>query len=243
MGNMGSGRVYSLAAFVISLIIGALYFFEQYLLDHHEYLRIIEQSLRVCESWTCYRDANLVSHMKGYMWVRYVFSSLMGSQLKGAWLSLSFFFALFVSASFFIAYEKTKSVLSSLGFIFLLLLSWPLLQYEVLVGEDNLSYYGLFLWFLYFYYVNRKMMIAGALLGTMIFVHESPIAFLGLGASIPFYFFYERSKVKEHVVFIVASLVSFHLLFIPAYWDVLISKPIDLIFEYNPIQMHLSDAL
>ena len=55
------------------LVISSFFFiyFNNLDLNSHEFMRIIEQNILNCDSWTCAREAQMSGQYKGYLFLRF----------------------------------------------------------------------------------------------------------------------------------------------------------------------------
>lgn len=207
-------------------------------------MRIIEQNILNCDSWTCAREAQMSGQYKGYLFLRFSVHKLVSlfgfsNNLQSAWVSLSLVNGFFLACLFFI-FERTKiGALKSTGLIGALLLGLPFIQYQMIIGEDNLVYYGiLLLYFTYFLNEEVSSWALGCLLGLAIFFHISPFVFLG---TLVLVFF--KDKRRWALEQGLCAFFLYHLLHILLYLDQFFIKPLDVLLDENLVADHLLGVL
>ncbi|MBK25013.1 MAG: hypothetical protein CME70_13530 [Halobacteriovorax sp.] len=228
-----------LAAFVF--LVALIFYHQHFELCHHEYLRIIEQNIKGCTSFACYRDAQMAAHQKGYLLIRYIIFKLAGDHLNSSWISISLMTSLFFGSLLYVLQDLKLEAKKILLIFVGMFLAWPILHHQILTGEDNLSYYGLFLLFIHWFLNKDKTgIVSGSLLGVLIFLHGSPLVFLGLGSMLLLGKTNMTHKSAWVIKFIFSALLVFHLFHFALYFDVFLKTPLDLILDINPINEELS---
>lgn len=209
--------------FAISFIVLALYFYGDPYINHHNYLRIVEQNIKDCFDWTCYKRNSFQHNLRGYQFFIFAAKKITRlPELESTYIVISFFSSFLIGALYFVTASLKKSLL-----IFLL---FPIITIQVLQGEDNISYYGSIFLFYWFFLNKRKPVIAGILLGFSIFIHTSPLIFLGLAA----YGLLDKRRWRFYSSFLITTVLSYLGLYLFLHPELIFDNPF-MIIVHNPV--------
>lgn len=228
------------------------YFLGDPQLQHHEYVRLIHQNFKGCENWNCYKFGVSDYNLRGYIFIKYIFHKTLSffginNALYSSWALTSFSGAFFVTAIYYSCrlsrFSHKKTVITFLG-IFIL---FPLLTKQVLIAEDNISYYGLIILYFSFCF-NQKYfdflysLKCGAFLGLALLLHVSPLIFLFQFVLIPFYYYKKDDSWKS-----ILTTLTFSVTIYFVSWIFLnLHEPLGDVFytlKNSPLIHHLSMAL
>ncbi|MBK24139.1 MAG: hypothetical protein CME70_09080 [Halobacteriovorax sp.] len=238
-----------LASFLAFILIFAL----KYPVDHHAYIRIVEQNIANCSNWECFRQSAFTHNMRGSLFIHYLFDMVNRWQgginaLVPNLVASAFFNAFFVLGLFYHLMDKIKDNRHRLLWFTGFFLAFPLMIVQLFTIEDNITYYGFFTFYLYFL-INDKFgniidgALSGVFLGFAIWMHISPFVFLFLIALVPFSRWLPNISGKKITISVLLALATYYFFHIATHFSHFWHGSFSLAFEQVPLHRYLEKAV
>ncbi len=238
--------------FLTSFLVFILIFALKYPVDHHAYIRIIEQNISNCSTWECFRQSAFTHNMRGSLFVHYIFDSINRWQgginaLVPNLVASAFFNAFFVLGLFYHLKNKIQNNKDRLLWFIAFFLACPIILSQLFTIEDNITYYGFFTFYLYFQ-LSEKFgeeidgALSGIFLGFAIWMHISPFIFLFTIALAPFSKWLPNISGKKITISVLFAFGVYYFFHIATHFSHFWHGSFELAFQQVPLHQYFAKA-
>lgn len=221
-----------------------------YPITHHGYIRVLEQNIANCVTWSCFKQSSFDHNLRGYLFIKFILLKTFSPKnfLTLEWLSSSLLGAFFISTLFYSYKRILKKTSLSLGVTLLVLLCSPVILKQLFYGEDNIAYYGFIT--LFFFYSLKEVkkvylegILAGLFLGLAVLAHVSPLVFYFYLLAAPCLFYIKKEEGQKAAISTFVGLITYSLGFFLLNLDYALHRPIFSLFHQSPISVYAKKAI